>query len=95
MYKSLWRRGRGRLLPEHWRDGHCGEGTELRERWKHLRLHPLRKALHVDHQRNHQLLAVGTMVARVAVLHHGILLRNAFHITADQVVKQHVELGLE
>jgi len=33
------------------------------------------------------------MVARVAALHHGILLRRPFHIAAGQVVEQHIELG--
>src|SRR6266852_6112239 len=38
----------------------------------------------VDDQRDHHLLAVGTVIARVAPAHHRILLGHAFYIRAGQ-----------
>src|SRR6185437_13463529 len=54
-----------------------------------------RKAFVVNNQRDHYLFAVGAMIARVAAPHHRILLGRAFHVGADQVVQQHVELSPE
>ena len=53
------------------------------------------KTFGVDDERDHHLLAVGPMVARVAPLQQRVLLGLAFHVGAGQVVKQHVELGAE
>ena len=49
----------------------------------------------VHNQRDHQLLAIWPVIARVTAAHHWILLRRAFHIRAGQVVEQHIELGAE
>src|SRR6185437_7248042 len=54
-----------------------------------------RETLAVDDQRDHQLFAVGTMIARVTATDHRILFRYAFHIRTRQIVEQHVELGTE
>ena len=54
-----------------------------------------RKALRVHDQRNHQLFAVGPVIARVAALHHRVVFRRALHIAAGQVVEQHIELRRE
>ena len=54
-----------------------------------------RKAFAVDDERDHHLLAVRTMIARIAAAHHRILFRRSFHVRARQVVEQHIELGSE
>src|SRR3954452_13906369 len=54
-----------------------------------------REPLAVDDQRDHHLLAVGTMIARVAAAHHGIAFRRSFHVGARQIVKQYIERGAE
>src|SRR6516162_10111540 len=53
------------------------------------------KTFAVDDQRNHHLLAVGTMIARVAARHHRVLVRRALYIRARQVIEQHIELRPE
>ena len=54
-----------------------------------------REAFVVDDQCDHQLLAVGPMIPRIAASNHRILFRRAFHISARQIVKKHVELSTE
>src|SRR4029079_571968 len=49
------------------------------------------EAFAVDNQRDDHLLAVWTMIARIAASHHRIVLRRAFDIRARQVIEQHVE----
>ena len=49
----------------------------------------------VHDERDHQLLAVGPVIAGIAATNHWVLLRRAFHIGAGQVVEQHIELGAE
>src|SRR5258708_35976163 len=45
-----------------------------------------RKAVRVDDQRQNQLLAVRTMIPRVAPPHHGLCFRSSFHILAGHVI---------
>src|SRR5262249_33615241 len=54
-----------------------------------------REPFAVDDKRNDHLLAVGTMIARVAAHHHRILFRRALHVRAGQVIEQHIELRHE
>src|SRR5215469_3295162 len=54
-----------------------------------------RKTFVVDDQGDDHLLAVRTMVARIAAPHHRISLRGPFHIRAGQIVEQHIELRSE
>src|SRR5438094_8340030 len=51
-----------------------------------------RKTFAVDDQGDDHLLAVGTMVARIASPHHRLVLCRSFHIGARQIVEQHIEL---
>jgi hypothetical protein len=53
------------------------------------------ETLVVYDQHDHQLLAVGPMIPRVAAANHRILFRRAFHIRAGQIVKKNVELSSE
>ncbi len=54
-----------------------------------------RKAFAVDDERNYHLLAVGTMVARVAAAYHRVLFRGPLHVRAGQIIKQYIELSPE
>jgi len=54
-----------------------------------------RKTLWIHDQSQHQLLAVRTMIARVATPHYGVSFRCSFHVRTGQVIQQHVELCLE
>jgi hypothetical protein len=59
------------------------------------RLLAQREALAVHDQRDHHLLTIRAMIARVSPAHHRVVFRRSFHLGAGQVIPQHIELGFE
>src|SRR5713226_7205871 len=54
-----------------------------------------REPLRIHDQRQHQLLAIRTMIPRIAAPHHGIGFGCTLHIGARQVVQHHIEQHLK
>src|SRR5450631_4843842 len=53
------------------------------------------KTIRRDNQRDHDLHAIGTLVAAVAKLPLAIARRIAFEIGTGQIIQQHLEIGLK
>jgi hypothetical protein len=54
-----------------------------------------REALAVHDQRDHHLLTIRAMIARVSPAHHRVLFCRSFHVGAGQVIQQPIELSSE